>query len=98
MLNLSGPKPRVLLQLLIPLETWSVVNITAEVNDLCLISLNSNRVPREEVCLPRFEVLNDLLWGGYLRVVKCDCLVLSLGRRFTIYYLVVLHSFVGSVL
>ena len=31
------------------------------------------------------EIVGDLLWGGYLRAVKCDCLVLSLGRRFTIY-------------
>ena len=29
MLSLSGPKARVLLQLLIPLVTWSVVNVTA---------------------------------------------------------------------
>ena len=33
------------------------------------------------------EIVGDLLWGGYLRAVKCDCLVLSLGRRFTIYCL-----------
>ena len=37
MLNLSGPKARVLLQLLIPLVAWSVVNVTAEVNDFRLI-------------------------------------------------------------
>ena len=28
-----------------------------------------------------------MLWGGYVRAVKCDCLVLSLGRRSTIYCL-----------
>ena len=33
------------------------------------------------------EVVGDLLWGGYLWAVKCDCLVLSLGRRSTIYFL-----------
>ena len=33
MLSLSGPNARVLLQLFIPLVTWSVVNVTAEVND-----------------------------------------------------------------
>ena len=38
MLSLSGPGARVLLQLLIPLVTWSVVNVTAEVNDFRLIS------------------------------------------------------------
>ena len=40
-----GPKVRVLLQLVIPLVTWSVVNDTAEVNDFRLISLDTNRVP-----------------------------------------------------
>ena len=58
MLSLSGPKARVLLQLLIPLVTWSVVNVTAEVKYFRLISLDTNRVSREEVCLPNFEVVN----------------------------------------
>ena len=58
MLSLSGPKARVLLQLRIRLVTWSVVNVTAEVNDFRLISLDTNRVSREEVCLPSFEVVN----------------------------------------
>ena len=58
MLSLSGPKARVLLQLLIPLVTWSVVNVTAEVNDFRLISLDTNLVSRKEVCLPSFEVVN----------------------------------------
>ena len=58
MLNLSGPKAWVLLQLLIPLVTWSVVNVTAEVKDFRLIFLDTNRVFREEVCLPSFEVVN----------------------------------------
>ena len=53
--SLSGPKARVLLQLLIPLVTWSVVNVTAEVNDFRLISLDNDRVSRAEVCLPSFE-------------------------------------------
>ena len=57
MLSLSGPNARVLLQLLIPLVTWSVVNVTAEVKDFHLISLDTNRVSREEVCLPRFDHL-----------------------------------------
>ena len=47
MLSLSGPKARVLLQLLIPLVTWSVVNVIAEVKYLRLISLDTNRVSRE---------------------------------------------------
>ena len=59
MLSLSGPKARALLQLLIPLVTWSVVYyVTAEVKDFRLISLDTNRVSREEVCLPSFEVVN----------------------------------------
>ena len=58
MLSLSGPKARMLLQLLIPLVTWFVLNVTAEVKDLPLISLDTNRVSREEVCLLSFEVVN----------------------------------------
>ena len=58
MLSLAGPDDRVLLQLLIPLVTWSVVNVTAEVKDFRLISLDTNRVSWEEVCLPSFEVVN----------------------------------------
>ena len=58
MLSLSGPKARVLLQLLIPLVTWSVVNVNAEVNDFCFISLDTNGLSREEVYLPSFERVN----------------------------------------
>ena len=57
-LSLSAPTARVLLQLLIPLVTWSVVHVTAEVKDSRLISLDTNRVSREEVCLTSFEVVN----------------------------------------
>ena len=32
-LSLSGPKASVLLQLLIPLVTWSIVNVTTDIND-----------------------------------------------------------------
>ena len=74
MLSLSGLKARLLLQQLVPLITWSVGNVTAEIRDCRLISLDTNRVSPEE----------DLLWGRYLKAIKCDCLVLSLGRRFTI--------------
>ena len=58
MLSLSGPKARVLLQLLIPLVTWSVVNVTDEVKDFRFIFLDTNRVFRQEVCLPSFEAVN----------------------------------------
>ena len=94
MLILSGPNARVLLQLLIPLVTWSVVNVTAEVKYFRLISLDTNRVSRKRDVSAQLwsgelsiEVVGDLLWRGYLRAVKCDCLVLSLGRRSTIYCL-----------
>ena len=43
-----------LLQLLIPFITWSIVNVSADVNDFHLISLDTIRVSREEVCLPNF--------------------------------------------
>ena len=59
-LSLSRPNALVLLQLIIPLVTWSVVNVTAVVNDF-LIYLDSNRISREEVCLLSFEVVNCLL-------------------------------------
>ena len=58
MLSLSGLKAQVLLQLLIRLVTWSVVNVTAEVNDFRLISQDTRRVSREEECLPSLEVVN----------------------------------------
>ena len=44
---------RVFMRLLNPLVTWSVVNVTAEVNEFRLISLDTNRVSREEVCLAK---------------------------------------------
>ena len=50
-----------LLKLLIPLVIWSVVNVTADVNDFCLISLDTSRVSWVEVCLPNFDVVNSLL-------------------------------------
>ena len=50
MLSLSGPKTQVLLQLLIP-----VVKVNAEVNDFRLISLDTNRVSREECVCPALK-------------------------------------------
>ena len=35
---------------IIPLVTWSVVNVTADVNDIHLISLDTNREERRCVC------------------------------------------------
>ena len=63
----------VLLHLLIPLVTWSVVNGTADINDFPpphLISLFTSRVSLEEVHLPSFnvvelsvEIMGNLVWG-----------------------------------
>ena len=39
----------------------SVVNVTADIIDFRLISLDPSRVSREEVCLPSFDVVNCLL-------------------------------------
>ena len=57
-MSLSMPKALVLLQLLIPLITLSIVNVTADINDFRSISLDTSRVSRENVCLPSFDVVN----------------------------------------
>ena len=66
MLSLSGPKARVLLQLLIPLTTWSVANITSEVNDFCLTgSALSRRRPVGMWCYSALRMTHArsfLLW------------------------------------
>ena len=56
--SLSGPKALLFLQLLIALLTRSVVNVCAISKDLLFVSLVTNRVSPEEVCLPSFDVLN----------------------------------------
>ena len=58
MLSLSGPKALLFLQLLIALLTRSVVNVYAISKDFLFVSLVTNRVSLEEVCLPSFDVLN----------------------------------------
>ena len=60
-MSLSGPEALVLLQLLIPLVTWAVVNVAADINDFCFISLDTSRVSREEMCLTSFDMVNCLL-------------------------------------
>ena len=37
------------------------MNITADINDFHLISIDTSRVTREEVCLSCFDVVNCLL-------------------------------------
>ena len=60
-LSLSGPKALVGLPLLIPLGTWSVVNVSADVNDFRLIYLDTSQVSREEVDPPNFDMVNCLV-------------------------------------
>ena len=56
MLSLSGPNASLLIQLLIVLLTRPVVNVCAK--DFLFVSLVTNQVSLEEVCLPSFDVLN----------------------------------------
>ena len=70
MLSLSGPKARVLMQLLILLVTWSVVNVTVEVNEFHLISLYINRTPGKKCVCP------DLKWW----TVSCNSWRSALGK------------------
>ena len=58
MLSLSGSQALLFLQVLIALLTRSVVNVCAISKDFLLVSLVTNRVSLEEVCLPSFDVLN----------------------------------------
>ena len=62
-LSLSGPKAFELLQILMARVTRSVVNITAVSLGFRRTSLDTNRVSREELCLPSFDVVNcSLNW------------------------------------
>ena len=58
MLSLSVPKDLLFLQLLIAPLTRSAPNVCAISKDFLLVSLITNRVSLEEVCLPSFDVLN----------------------------------------
>ena len=58
MLSISGPKALLFLQLLIAFITRSVVNVRTISNSFLLVSLVTNLVSLEEVCLPSLEVLN----------------------------------------
>ena len=58
MLSLSGSNALLFLQLLIALLTRSVVKVCAISKDFLYVSLVTNRVLLEEVCLPSFDVLN----------------------------------------
>ena len=58
MLSLSGTKALLFLHLLIALLTRSVVNVCAISKDFLFVSLVTNRVSPEVVCLPSIHVLN----------------------------------------
>ena len=58
MMSMSQLKALLFLQLLIALLTRSVVNVCAISKDFLFVSLVTNRVSLEEVCLPSFDVLN----------------------------------------
>ena len=58
MLSLSGPNVLLFLQLLIALIIRSAVNVCAISIVFLLVSLATNRVLLDEVCLASFEVLN----------------------------------------
>ena len=104
MLSLSGPKALLFLQLLIALLTRSVVNVCAISNDFLFVSLVTNRVSPEEVCLPSFDVLN--CWLNLVASCLDDENEIPLkviasfsASRFALpsIHLIVLHSLVTSV-
>ena len=47
----------VLMQLIIPLLTWSVVNVTADIN---YFSLDTSQISWGDVCLSSFDVVDCL--------------------------------------
>ena len=104
MLSLSGPKALLFLQLLITLLTRSVVNVCAVSKDLPFVSLVTNRVSLEEVCLTSFDVL--ICWLNLAAICLDDENELPLkvissfsASRFAFpsIPLMVLHSLVTSV-
>ena len=58
MLSLYGPTALLSPQLLIALLTRSVVNVCAIFKDFIFVSLVTNRVSLEDVCLPIFDMVN----------------------------------------
>ena len=104
MLSLSGPKVLLFLQLLIAFITMSAVNVRSISNGFSLVSLVTTRVSLEEVCLPRFEVLN--CWLNLVASCLVDENEIPLkviasfsASRFALpsIPLIVLHSLVRSV-
>ena len=92
----------VLLQLLNPFITWSVVNVTADIIDFRFISLDTSRVSREKVCLPSFDVVNYLLAICFGEDTCESSKVMdsfsAFGDELPSIALIVLHSLEGSAL
>ena len=104
MLSLSWPKALLFLHLLIALLTRSVVNVCAISNDFLFVSLVTNRVSLEEVCLPSFDVLNCWLNLAASCLDDENALPLKVIASFSVSRfalpsipLMVLHSLVTSV-
>ena len=104
MLSLSGPKALLFLQLLIAFITRSTVNVRAISNIFLLVSLVSTQVSLEEICLPRFEVLNCWLnlvasCLDYENEIPLKVLASFSASHFALpsIPLIVLHSLVRSV-
>ena len=104
MLSLTGLKALLFLQLLIALFTRSVVNVCAISKDFLFVSLVTNRVSLEEVCLPSFDVLN--CWLNLVASCLDDENEIPLkviasfsASRFALpsIPLIILHSLVASV-
>ena len=57
-MSLSRPKALLFLQSLIAHITRSTVNVCSISKDFLFVSLVTNRLSPEEVCLPSFDVLN----------------------------------------
>ena len=62
MLSLSGPNALLFVQLLIALAAMSAVKVSAISIGFLLVYLVTNRVSREEECLPSVELFVEL--GG----------------------------------
>ena len=104
MLSLSGPKALLLIQLLVAHLTRSVVNGCAISKDFLFVSLVTNRVSLEEVCLPNFDVLN--CWLNWVASCMDDEYEIPLkvissfsASRFALpsIHLIVLYSLVATV-
>ena len=100
MLSLSRPNTLLFLQLLIAILTRSVVNVCAISKNFLFVSLVTNRVSLEEVCLPRFDVLNlDAICLDYENKLSLKVIASFSASRFPLpsIPLMVLHSLVAYV-